>query len=165
MMETLYYFPVGLILTYILTTCLVFKQVPKSISNTHYMWKEKGLKHLFTFVMWATGLPILIYWISISPQCYQFLPFVSIAAMCFVGAACAFKETLTSTVHYASAGIWASAAVLYFVLMGEWSGLMAGALLALLGLISDKFRHFTFWAEMACVLAMIMGIGAIGGIF
>lgn len=164
-MELLYWIPVALIIGYIVTTCLVFDQVPKSISNTHYMWKEKGLKYLFTFVMWATGLPIMIYWINISPQCYQFLPFVSIAAMCFVGAACAFKETLTSTVHYASAGVWASAAVLYFVLIGEWGSLIAGALFALLGLISDRFRHFTFWAEIACVLAMIIGIGVIGGVF
>lgn len=164
-MELLYFIPVILIISYIMITCLVFNTVPKSISNTHYMWKEKGFDYLFTFVMWATGVPILIYWLGITPKCYQFLPFLSIAAMCFVGAACAFKETLTSTVHYASAGIWASAAVLYFVLIGEWGGLMAGALLALLGLISDKFRHFTFWAEIACVIAMIIGIGVVGGVF
>lgn len=164
-MELLYWFSVILILGYLLTTCSVFDQVPKSISNTHYMWKEKGFDYLFTFVMWATGIPILIYWLGITPKCYQFLPFLSIAAMCFVGAACAFKETLTSTVHYTSAGIWASAAVLYFILMGEWGGLIAGALLALLGLISDRFRHFTFWAEIACVIAMIIGIGVVGGVF
>ena len=165
MMEILYYFPVGLILTYILTTCFVFKQVPKSISNTHYMWKEKGLKNLFTFVMWFTGLPILIYWINVSPQCYEFLPFVSVAAMCFVGAACAFKETLTGAVHYTSAGIWASAAVLYFILMGQWECLLVGAIFSGIGLALDSGKHFTFWAEIACVLAMIIGIGAIGGIF
>ena len=164
-MELLYYFPVGLILTYILTTCFVFKQVPKSISNTHYMWKEKGLNYLFTFVMWATGLPILIYWVNVSPPYYQFLPFVSIAAMCFVGAACAFKETLTSTVHYTSAGIWATAAVLYFLLLGQWQCLLIGSALALIGGTLDDKDHYTFWAEIACVLSMIIGIGAIGGIF
>lgn len=164
-MELLYWIPVALIIGYIVTTCLVFDQVPKSISNTHYMWKEKGLKHLFTFVMWVTGLPIMIYWISISPQCYQFLPFVSIAAMCFVGAACAFKETLTSTVHYTSAGIWASAAVAYFIVMEEYWCMVIGAALAIIGLLACRFKHFTFWAEMACVIAMIIGIGVIGKIF
>lgn len=54
-MELLYWIPVVLIIGYIVTTCAIFDQVPKSISDTHYMWKEKGLKHLFTFVMWATG--------------------------------------------------------------------------------------------------------------
>lgn len=164
-MELLYFIPVILIISYIMITCLVFNTVPKSISNTHYMWKEKGFDYLFTFVMWATGLPILIYWLGITPKCYQFLPFLSIAAMCFVGAACAFKETLTSTVHYASAAVWACAAVTYFIIMKEYGCMIAGAAFAIIGLIANKFKNFTFWAEIACVIAMIVGIGVIGGVF
>ena len=165
MISILYWFPVILILAYLALTCIEFREIPKSISNTHYMWKELGYKNLFTFVMWATGFPILIYWISITDRCYQFLPFVSIAAMCFVGGACAFKETLTDVVHYASAAIWAAAAVLYFILLGEWECLLIGTWIAAMGFAFDGGKNFTFWAEMACVLAMILGIGMVGGIF
>ena len=163
-MEILYYIPVGLILTYLVVTCLVFKTIPISISNTYYMWSEKGVRMLFTFVMWAVGVPILIYWIQISPQVYQFLPFLSISGMLFVGAACAFKETLTKEVHFTSAGVWASTALLYFILRGSYESIVVGATIGILGLILNKFTNFTFWAEVACVVMMIFGIGILGGI-
>lgn len=163
-MELLYWIPVALIIGYIVTTCLVFVQVPKSISNTHYMWKEKGFNNLFTFVMWITGITILVYWLSVSSQ-YKFLPFISIASMCFVGAACAFKETLTDKVHCISAIIWAGAAILYIILMGEYNSLIVGVILSAIGFVANGFKNKTFWLELACVIAMIISIGLIGRIY
>lgn len=156
-MKALYFFSVAAIITYLVVTVMTFG-IPKSISDTHYLWKSKGRDYLFTFVMWGVGIPILIYWISVSPENLQFIPFLSISGMCFVGAACAFKETLTSTVHYASAGVWAFFAVLYFVLVHDWVALTVGvASFVLLALFIGR-KHFTFWAEVACILTMIVGI-------
>lgn len=156
-MKALYYSAVIEIIAYLALTCAVFG-VPKSISESHYLWSSKGWKYLFTFVMWSVGLPILIYWVSVSPDNYQFLPFLSISGMCFVGAACAFKETLTSTVHFTSAGVWAFFAVLFFCLVQDWISIAVGAATFVLMAMFIGRKHFTFWAEVACIVTMIVGI-------
>ena len=157
-MKALYFFSVALMTIYLAATIFTFG-IPKSISDTHYLWKSKGKDYLFTFIMWAVGIPILIYWVSVSPDNLQVIPFLSISGMCFVGAACAFKETLTSTVHYTSAGVWSFFATLYFVLVHDWVALSAGAAtFVLMALLFIGRKHFTFWAEIACIIAMEIGI-------
>ena len=126
-MKALYFFAVATIVAYLIVTVMTFG-IPKSISETHYLWKGKGRDYLFTFIMWAVGLPILIYWVSVSKPSLQFIPFLSISGMCFVGAACAFKEHLTAAVHYTSAGVWAFFATLYFVLVHDWVAISAGVI-------------------------------------
>ena len=156
-MKALYYSAVIEIITYLALTCAVFG-VPKSISESHYLWSSKGWRYLFTFVMWSVGLPILIYWISVTPDKYQFLPFLSISGMLFVGGACAFKETLTKAVHFTSAGIWAFFAVLYFCLMQDWVSITIGAVTFVLMALFIGRKHFTFWSEVSCIVTMIVGI-------
>lgn len=158
-MKALYYFPVALITAYLVITILAFGRIPKSISDTYYQWKDKPhCKFLFTFVMWLTGFPILIYWISVTKEPLQFIPFLSISGMLFVGAACAFKETLTRGVHFTSAGIWSFFALLYFVLVKDWTALLSGAIIfVLVALVADR-KHFTFWAEVSCIAVMMIGI-------
>ena len=156
-MQALYYSAVIEIIAYLAITCAKFG-VPKSISDSHYLWKGKGYDYLFTFVMWSVGIPILIYWVSLSPDNYKFLPFLSISGMCFVGAACAFKETLTSTVHYASAGVWASTAVLFFCLMHDWLSLALGIVTFIVMALFIGRKHFIFWAEVSCIVTMVFGI-------
>lgn len=156
-MKALYFFAVALIVSYLAATIFTFG-VPKSISDTHYLWKSKGRDYLFTFVMWFTGIPVLIYWISVSPEKFQFIPFLSISGMCFVGAACAFKEHLTAAVHYTSAGVWAFFATLYFILVHDWIAISAGVVTFILMALFIGRKHFTFWAEIACVITMIIGI-------
>ena len=157
-MKALYYIAVAEIIAYLALTIFRFKKIPKSISDTYYQWTQVGNRFLFTFVMWTVGLPILIYWLSVSRTNLQWCAFLSISGMLFVGGACAFKETLTKAVHFTSAGIWAFFAVLYFVQVGDWIALTCGgAVFFLVALILDN-RHFTFWAECACIVAMIGGI-------
>ena len=158
-MKALYYIAVAEIVAYLALTIFRFKKIPKSISDTYYQWSQVGNRFLFTAVMWAVGLPILIYWLSVSKtDLLQCCAFLSICGMLFVGGASAFKETLTKAVHFTSAGIWAFFAVLYFVLVGYWIALTCGgAVFFLVALILDN-RHFTFWAEVACIVAMIVGI-------
>lgn len=157
-MKALYYFSVCLIVAYLVGTIFRFKKIPKSISDTYYQWSNVGNRFLFTFVMWAVGFPILIYWIDVSYKSIQFVPFLSISGMLFVGAACAFKETLTKAVHYASAGVWAFFAILYFILVGDWLAICSGVSVFIIVALMIDNRHFTFWAEVACIVTMIIGI-------
>lgn len=158
-MKLLFIIPVAIILIYLIVTITIF-DIPKSISDTYYLWKDKKhCKYLFTFVMWSVGIPIMIYWINISKPILQFLPFLSVSGMCFVGAACAFKETLTKEVHYSSAAIWAISALLYFILTQNWISIIIGISVGVIGYIINSRKNYTFWLEMACVIMMICGIG------
>ena len=154
-----YWAAVAIIIAYLITTIFVFKKIPKSISDTYYQWKEKNAGFIFTAVMWVVGLLILIYWVNITElyRC-QFLTFTSISGMLFVGGACAFKETLTKATHYASAGIWAASAVAFFVVNGIYAPLAFGLVFGTFGFILNEAKNLTFWAEVACVVAMIIGI-------
>jgi hypothetical protein len=65
------------------------------ISTSYY---RMGMKPYFTFVMWATGFTALIGTVEQSG-----FMFASASGIMFVGAAAAFREQLTSTVHYLGA--------------------------------------------------------------
>ena len=158
-MITFYFVAVILIMTYLIYTIYRFKTIPISISNTYYMWKKLNMEWLFTFTMWLTAISIVAYWVSAS-TCYncQFLAFTSIAGMVFVGGAAMFKEELTETVHYVSAGLWAASALIFFLVNKMYYPVIIGALMGLFGFVCNKFKNYTFWAEMACVFMMIIGI-------
>ena len=157
-MKALFFIPCVEIIAYLALTIFTFKGIPKSISDTHYQWKDKGLDYLFTFVMWTVGFPILIYWVNLAPNALKWLPFLSISGMVFVGGACAFKEELTNTTHYVSAGVWSFFAVLFFLIMRDYVALVAGlSVFFLIALIADR-KHYTFWAEVACIVMMMIGI-------
>jgi len=159
MLSVFYYAAVAIILGYLMMTVIKFREIPVSISDTYYMWKGVKKDWLFTFVMWAVGLMILVYWVSRAEfyRC-QFLSFVSVSGMCFVGGACMFKETLTKAVHYTSAGIWASGAVLFFLINSMYVPMIVGLMFGFAGWMLNKRENHTFWAEMACVVMMIYGI-------
>ena len=160
-MKALFFSAVAIIVSYLAYTIFAFNKVPKSISDTYYQWADRGAKYLFTAVMWLTGLLLLPYWLSVSEPILQCLPFLSVSGMLFVGGACAFQETLTKGVHYTSAAVWASFALLYMVLTQSWAALIAGIVFGVAALVLDKNRHkhYTFWLECSCVLAMIICIG------
>lgn len=154
-----YYSAVAIILAYLVATIIKFREFPPSISETYYIWKGVGKEWLFTMVMWIVGISILIYWVSEAKfyRC-QFLSFLSVAGMCFVGGACMFKQTLTKEVHYTSAGIWALSATLFFAINQMYYPMVVGLGFGLLGWLLNRRLNFTFWAEMACVIQMIVGI-------
>lgn len=158
-LSVFYYVAVVIIMAYMLITIMKFGEIPPSISETYYMWKGVGKEWLFTFVMWIVGISILIYWVSVAKdyRC-QFLSFLSVAGMCFVGGACMFKQTLTKEVHYASAGVWAGCATIFFLANQMFLPMIAGLVSGLVGWSLDRFRDLTFWAEFACVGMMIIGI-------
>lgn len=159
-MVIFYLAAVGIILTYLILTIRKFDKVPVSISDTYYMWKSIGLPWMFTSTMWLTGILILIYWVTKSElySC-QFLSFLSVSGMLFVGGACMFKETLTKEVHYTSAGIWAGSALLFFIVNNLYDPIFVGLVFGIVGWVLNKCKNSTFWAEIACVVMMIIGIG------
>lgn len=157
-MKITFYLAIALFIGYILGTILRFEKIPKSISDTHYMWKEIGYPYMFTAVMWVLAFLVLMYWVDVTPDKLKPLPFLSMSGLGFVGGACAFKETLTKGTHFTAAAIWAIFAILYFVLTQNYISILLGATTGIVGLILNRFKNFTFWAECACVAMMIFGI-------
>jgi len=158
-MIVFYFLAVTLIIAYLSYTIIKFREIPISISNTYYMWKEVKKEWMFTFTMWITAIAIAIYWVS-EAELYrcQFLCFTSVAGMAFVGGAAMFKEEITKATHYISAGIWAGSAILFFAINGMFLPLWIGTMAGLLGLFCNKWNNSTFWLEIAVVVAMIFGI-------
>ena len=150
-----------IITAYLAATIIVFGGIPQSISQTYYLWRTNGVKFLFTAVMWIVGILTIIYWLNRCEEhykLYEFLPFLSVSGMCFVGAACAFRETLTRGTHFAAAGVWAASAIAFFALVGDWPSIVIGAAFGLSGYAFNRFKNLTFWAEIAVVLMMFVGL-------
>lgn len=141
---------------YIITTLIKFG-IPESVSATHYLWNKAfnngGL--LFTATLVLVGFLVIPPWISVSPDDLTMCPFISSAALVFVGCAAAFKEELTSSVHYTSAVIWATMVLIYATLTGCYMFVIFGAFFALIGMLLNKWSNITFWLEIGAVLIMI----------
>ena len=158
-MNTLLFIALAIIATYIAATIALTGSVPCSISNTYYIWRDMfNIRFLFTFVMWIVGMLTVICWIGKCGGKFEFLPFLSVSGMCFVGGASAFKETLTQGVHYTAAGVWAGSALAFFALMHLWLAILIGAFCGLIGFALNRRQNLTFWAEIAVVCVMFSGI-------
>ena len=84
-----------LFLIYNIVTLLIFG-VPKSLSMTYYLYKDRLdiLKVLFPAMIAMLVICLMPCWIQISEGSnFQFLSFLSAASLGFVGAAPAFKSS------------------------------------------------------------------------
>lgn len=150
---------VAIFVVYITVTLCKFG-IPESISQTHYLWNTTFNKGglLFTFMMWAVAFCILPPWFSVAPDNLKMLVFLAGTALAFVGAAAAFKEELTESVHYTSAGIWAAMTILYSLLVDCYPFVIFSAVMSFIGIAANKWQNVTFWLECGAVLIMITTI-------
>ena len=113
---------------------------PASISATYYHTEKKWL---FPVVITITGLCALVPLINNTPESYQFISFLIVAAVCFVASAPAFKEEMVGKIHSTAAIILGVCALLWLILTTgcPW--------IAIIGLVISIFdtRHFLFWVE------------------
>ena len=71
-----------------------------SVSDNYYVSKHPWT---FTLTMWTVAFMMLPPMLSATTETFQFTAFLSCAGIAFVGAAAAYKRTLTNTVHIAGA--------------------------------------------------------------
>ena len=95
--------------------------VPKSLSMTYYLFKEKTniLKTLFPAMMTLLTIFLMPCWLEMSEGSnFQFTAFLSAAGVLFVGASPAFlSSSLENVVHNISAYICAAAALAWICLV------------------------------------------------
>lgn len=74
--------------------------IQPSISDNYYVSRHPWT---FTLVMWLVAFSMLPPMLSATTETFQFAAFLSCAGIAFVGAAAAYKQSMTNTVHIAGA--------------------------------------------------------------
>ena len=145
--------------------------IPKSISNTYYLYEEKakGLGYLFTAFLWIEAFLIVSVMIDMgdgSP--WQFVGFLCPSGLAFCGCAVLSenKGTLEGHVHYFGAYLGAIAGVVWCCIFIDAKSVLT-ELLGLSGLFvgcalrTQTLRSsFTFWLELAVFGTIILCITA-----
>ena len=134
------------------------KEVPESISETSYISKNKfGVTWPFTVICLISAVCIFPLWVTVTPEFYQFVVFLSCAGMMFAGCSPLFKEKFEGTIHYTSGMVAFVAGLAWLILMGQWITL---GLIALLGGIRTFFQKekYTFIFEVISYIAVAITI-------
>lgn len=135
--------------------------IPKSLSETFYLWnnKKKNLGYVFTGMMFSMAFALVPAWLELGEVISSWsaylnpLVFFACAAIAFVGAAPAFRSCpLESKVHTIAAMTAAVCAVTW-CLAACWQimyvPLLAAGLVAVLGLITKSWKKASvYWLEM-----------------
>ena len=76
-MVTLFFISISIFIVY-MSISMLFFGIPKSISDTYYHWEDKGvdLEILFTSFIWGITFPLMVLWIEILPDDWNFIPFI-----------------------------------------------------------------------------------------
>ena len=171
-METLSYLSVGIFITYVLGTCLLFRKIPNSISLTYYLLEEKkkGLGKLFTFFCWAVGFSIIPYMLEYSIEEFQFAAFLAVGGLLFVGSAPLFIEDFEGTVHKSAATICIAASQIWvmahcwWIFLICWIAYIIGTMIYMKKHKEDTFKRTflrtkpMFWVEITAFAATYASI-------
>ena len=140
--------------------------VPKSFSETFYLWnsKKKNLGYIFTGMMGGISLTLLPAWIEVGNQVSSWSPFLNFlvfftcGAIMFVCVAPAFRDfEMESKVHCISAKIAAACALIwcFAVCYHIWYVPLTCIIAVLIsGLCTKTFKNcYVYWLEMAAFAA------------
>ena len=117
--------------------------VQPSISDNYYVSKHPWT---FTLVMWTVAFMMLPPMLSATTEAFQFTAFLSCAGITFVGAAAAYKQSMTNTVHTIGAVIAALFAIIWAYTICP--PLPTIAILTAAYILIAMRRHKVYWAEI-----------------
>jgi 4-amino-4-deoxy-L-arabinose transferase-like glycosyltransferase len=129
--------------------------IPDSISETFYILEErkKGLGWIFTTWCWAVSFTLFPYWVEISSENTQFLPFFAAFGLCLVGVAPQFKEEGTvRKLHFIGASASGVCSILALCLSGLWIYPLFAAPITAYFIYTNK-REWLFWIEMGAFIS------------
>lgn len=144
---------------------LILFGVPKSLSMTYYLFKEKvdTLKFLFPSMMALLAVFLMPCWLQMSEGSdFQFTAFLSAAGVLFVGAAPAFlSSSLENMVHQVSAYICAAAALAWICLVTPYWYviLIVLAVIALIAWLTNTWKTcYIYWLEMVAFISTFISM-------
>jgi hypothetical protein len=130
-----------------------------SISESYYKL-PKSINFLFTLFCWGFALPAVIVGVDLTDN---FLMFLAGGGIMFVGAAAAFKETMTKKVHFIGATIGITAAQLSTAIDFQMYYMnlvfVVLALTILLGKGLGRIKNYVWWIEIMAFLSMCYVLG------
>jgi hypothetical protein len=131
--------------------------IQESISDSYYALPEK-INMLFTFFCWGFAFPAMIIGLTLTSN---FLIFLATGGIMFVGAAAAFKEELTRTVHLAGAygGILFSQLSIFFDFHLLYVNIIFITLATLMFLFDKYIKHHVWWVEILAFLSICYALG------
>ena len=117
--------------------------VQPSVSDNYYVSKHPWT---FTLAMWTVAFTMLPPMLSATTETFQFTAFLSCAGIAFVGAAAAYRQSLTNTVHIAGAITAALFAIVWAYTICP--PLPTIAILTAAYILLAVRRHKIYWAEI-----------------
>lgn len=169
-MSIIFAIATSLFTVYLYTMVKMFG-IPPSLSDTYYLLEgtKKGAGILFTFIMFILVFTFAPIMIEVSTESTQFLAFLSLLGIGFVGAAPKFKGvTQESRVHIVGAFIAAISSTLWMLFNISYktipniqtvvSVVLLCALPVVLTVLICKTKtlrtSYIFWGEMAALFAL-----------
>lgn len=152
-------------LTYNAVALIKFN-VPRSLSNTYYLYGETEkpkLKHQFTIMMVSMAMLLMPAWIDISEgSTFQFTSFIAACGIIFTGLIPEFKNSkFENKAHTACACIATVAALTWVILVANlwWIIAMWFCLIALISIMTSTYKScLTYWLETVAFLATFTAI-------
>ena len=117
--------------------------VQPSVSDNYYVSKHPWT---FTLAMWTVAFTMLPPMLSATTETFQFAAFLSCAGIAFVGAASAYRQSMTNTVHIAGAVTAALFAIVWAYTICP--PLPTIAILTAAYILLTVRVHKVYWAEI-----------------
>ena len=139
--------------------------VPQSLSMTFYLLQEKKNWTRIFFPIMMVGMAFLLLpaWLEISVgSLFQFLAFLTVTGIIFVGAVPTFKSSdLENTVHMTSAIVAAIFAILWVILVSKlwWTIVLWIATLGLTMWLTKTIKSsYIYWLETIAFMSTFTSI-------
>lgn len=121
--------------------------IQPSISDNYYVSKHPWT---FTLVMWTVAFTMLPPMLSATTETFQFTAFLSCAGIAFVGAAAAYRQSMTNTVHIAGAATAGLMAIVWAYTICP--PLPTLAIITAAYLLVARPRHKVYWIELTAFI-------------
>ena len=132
-----------------------YKRIPESLSETSYMLSDK--RYLFTIYCLLVSFLIMPEMLELTPEQYQFLPFIFCAGLMFAGASPLFKTGMDRYVHYISAYTAFIAFIFYIILCLPITYIISYIILMII-LCLWKYKCYVYFGEMIALFEILIFI-------
>lgn len=144
---------------------LILFGIPKSLSMTYYLFKERKntLKILFPAMIAMLCLLLIPCWLELSEGSnFQFLSFLAPAALMFVGFTPAFNDAdMYKTIHNIAAYTCAVFALLWIILVTPYWYviLIVLGVMAAISIVTKTWKTcYIYWLEMVAFVSLFISI-------
>ena len=146
---------------------LILFGVPKSLSMTYYLFKERknSLKALFPAMIALLCVLLIPCWLTLSEGSnFQFLSFLAPAALMFVGFTPAFNDAdMYKIIHNVAAYTCAVFAMLWIILVTPfwYIILIVLGVIAVAAILTKTWKtSYIYWLEMVAFVSLFITITA-----